>query len=340
MSDNLRGRGIAARPPKDADEAAALGMSVRDLLLRQRWFVREFDPIAALAICEDIAAGKTLAESTMPKIQGRPTTVTFLKWCVRVPELGEVYKVAREIAAHMLEDEALAKARELFRMEKPDSARVSAYNVALSQLRWSAGKRHPKEYSEKAQTSFTVPVTINTSIPLERGGPLEDSDPNAIFTVEATAQVVENGEESEEVPLVYKGTGEAARGGNPFLKMVEVVEQWKELGGLEVAERNRLKAHRDAAMKRRAEGKFPKTTSEINREYNAKNPGKTHAKAKRRVEGSSVSSVAGQQQPGQPEHLAPESGCGEANPGGGAGVRADSGGNAETPDSGKPHRGG
>lgn len=247
-------RAVAGRPPESTDEAAQLGMSMRELMARQRWFVREFDPTVALDICEAIASGATLAESTAPKRAGRPTAATFLKWCVRVPELGEVYKTAREIAAHMLEDEALGKARELFRLEKPDSAKVSAYSVALQQLRWSAGKRHPKEYSEKSQMSFTVPVQINTNIPLERGAPFEDSDPNAIFTIEGTAEVAPPEGAEAPMPKVYQGTGEAAAGGSPFLRMAEVVEQWRDLGGKTKKQRSHERAERKRDAERRAEG--------------------------------------------------------------------------------------
>jgi hypothetical protein len=105
-------------------------------------------------------------------VEGRVTPATFLRWCISYPELGAAFKLAREISGHMLEDEALEMARGLPGLSGPApemSARIRAYDVAMGQLRWSAGKRHPREYGEKAQTTFAVPIQINTSIPLEIG---------------------------------------------------------------------------------------------------------------------------------------------------------------------------
>lgn len=302
---------IAALPPAGGpDEAAQMGMEMRELVARQRWFIREFDPIVALAICEDIASGKTLDASTGAAL-GRVRAETFLRWCVRVPELGEVYKIAREISAHMLEDEALGKARELF-SGTPSQSKVSAYNVALGQLRWSAGKRHPKEYSEKAQTTFTVPVQINTSIPLVRGGELEDSDPNAMFTVEAQM----GGGAAELAP-------EAPPVDNPFARMEAVVEQWKELGGREAHMRKGLDTRRKQRIERlndaeweehRAEGKGKR--HEYFRKYmqrrRAAKKAQELADAQGSVDRDSLSSVGGQLLSGQPEHL--ESGVASADP--------------------------
>lgn len=123
-------------------------------------------------ILEDIADGKTLKEATFPRVPGRVKASTFLYWCLRVPELQEAYRLAREMSGHMLEDEALDLARGLPKLGGPAvevSAKVRAVDVAMNHLRWAAGKRHPKEYGDKAQTTFTVPIQINTSIPLEPG---------------------------------------------------------------------------------------------------------------------------------------------------------------------------
>lgn len=158
--------------------------------------VASWDLQMSLEICEDVAGGKTLTQACGPKTPGRVVPSTFLRWCITIPELGAAFKLAREISGHMLEDEALDMARKLPELSGPApemSAKIRALDVAMGQLRWSAGKRHPREYGDKAQTTFTVPIQINTSIPLEMGkglGPQELADlsreARGEFVVEAT----------------------------------------------------------------------------------------------------------------------------------------------------------
>lgn len=154
-----------------------------------RW-VQKWDPKMSIEICEDVAGGKTLAESCGPKTPGRVKPATFLHWCLTVPELGAVYKLAREISGHMMEDEAVVQARRLIDMKEPTATGVRAIDVAMNQLRWSAAKRNPKEYSDKAALTFTVPIQINTSLPLSPGDDTRGEAPNEAFIVDLQAEQV------------------------------------------------------------------------------------------------------------------------------------------------------
>lgn len=154
------------------------------------------DAKMAVEVLEDIADGRTLKEATAPAVPGRIKASTFLRWVMEEPELGEAYRLAREISGHLLEDEALEYARKLPTLSGPApemSARIRAYDVAINQLRWSAAKRHPKEYGDKAQTTFTVPIQINTSLPMSPGdavspGDLGGQEARGEFVIEVKAE--------------------------------------------------------------------------------------------------------------------------------------------------------
>lgn len=147
-------------------------------------YVSGYDPDVALQICEKIAEGYTLKALTEKNNQwGFPTRETFRRWVLDYPEVSRAYAAAREMSAHALEEEALQMAYELRTGAVPKD-RVRAFDVAMNQLRWSASKRNPRVYSEKAQQNFTVPIQINTSLDLGDGGqPALDS---SVYQIEAT----------------------------------------------------------------------------------------------------------------------------------------------------------
>lgn len=146
-------------------------------------FVTKYDPVLALRICERVAEGETL-KSICEGSSEFPARQTFHRWVVNEPELNRAYAAARELSAHSLEEEALDMARELSSQEVPKD-QIRALDVAMNQLRWSAGKRNARVYSEKAAVSFTVPIQINTTLNLgeqEDTGPSEHPD---VYSLEA-----------------------------------------------------------------------------------------------------------------------------------------------------------
>lgn len=121
----------------------------------------------ALAYCEGIAFGRTLgAIETDP---GMPPKDLFLLWVMKHPEITLAFTRARELSAYSLEDDALHLLRS--RLEKPGTAtELRAADLLVQQIRWSAGKRNPQVFSEKAAVNVSVPIQINTSLDMGGGG--------------------------------------------------------------------------------------------------------------------------------------------------------------------------
>ncbi len=126
-----------------------------------------YRPELALAICERIAGGETL--SSICKSDGMPSAVSFRRWSLARKDLFEAFMAARQLKADALFDEALDMARALA-LEPGTAQRVRAYDVAISQLRWSAGKLNPQRFSERSAVSFVVPIQIVTSLELGQPG--------------------------------------------------------------------------------------------------------------------------------------------------------------------------
>ena len=160
-------------------------------------FVSKYDPTLALRICERVSEGETLA-SICAAGSGLPCRQTFYRWAVNFPELARAYATARELSGHSLEEEALDMARHIRDTRTlHEPATVRAYDVAMGQLRWSASKRNPRIYSERAAMTFTVPIQINTTIDLAGGGGGTPDHPN-VYEVEA--KLVEPHEEDRPPP--------------------------------------------------------------------------------------------------------------------------------------------
>lgn len=129
----------------------------------------KYDPQIALDIVERIAEGELLIEITAA--QARPLTVsrsTFLQWVETVPDLRHAYAVAIKLSAHAMEEKALIAAK--LSADKPGSAtQVSAVSLYVNQLRWSATRRDPQNFSDKGNTQVVVPVNIRTTLDLGTG---------------------------------------------------------------------------------------------------------------------------------------------------------------------------
>lgn len=178
-------------------------------------FVTAYDPTVALEMCEMIAEGKTLKAICEEHKDRFPARQTFHRWVVNNAELARAYAAARELSAHAFEEEALTLAEELAQKRVPKE-QIRAYEVAMNQFRWSAGKRNAAVYSDRNAVKVQVPIQINTTIDLGNESVKQGtSDHPDIYRLEAEITTEEGGVEKwdpkEEAykdaePLVSKKT--------------------------------------------------------------------------------------------------------------------------------------
>ena len=146
---------VADRPEKDK----------RAELPRERVggrFLTAYSPSIALEIVERIAQGETLSKICESETKF-PHQVTFKRWVVNHPELAKAVDAARQLSAMSLEEEALDAAREI-KLKQRDGTQVRAFEVLLQQLRWSAERRDPAIFGNKAPVNVRVPITITTTL--------------------------------------------------------------------------------------------------------------------------------------------------------------------------------
>ena len=169
-----------------------------------------YRPELALAICERIAGGETL--SSICKLDGMPSAVSFRRWALARKDLFEALAAARSLKADALFDEALDLAREL--VIAPGTAqKVRAYDVAMSQLRWSAGKLDPQRFSERSAVSFVVPIQILTTLDLGQEG-AKSRDESNIYEIKAEVVVpVEEAVKDEGEQAGKRVRGKRGKGG-------------------------------------------------------------------------------------------------------------------------------
>lgn len=169
---------MADTPKQDRD----LGLARTEINGR---FLTKYDPRLAIQIIEQIAEGKLLAE-ICTRENGMPHRNTFMKWVSREPELAQAYMAARELSAMTMEEEAIDVSRKL--LADPGTAqRVSAANTLINQLRWSASRRDPKQFGDRAATQITVPIHITTSLDMGGGGGSVAELPD-IYTIDLTPE--------------------------------------------------------------------------------------------------------------------------------------------------------
>ncbi len=144
--------------------------------------ITKYSPDISLRICEAVATGKTLTE--ICKGTGMPNRVSFWRWMMLHKDVREAYNAARELSAQSMEDEALTMARELRAPNEFSSVKVRSYDIAMSQLRWSASRRDPAKYGQRAEKTITVPIQINTTLDL--GG--STTSGQGIYTISAKIQ--------------------------------------------------------------------------------------------------------------------------------------------------------
>jgi hypothetical protein len=86
-----------------------------------------------------------------------------MKWVATMPDLQKAYMAAKSLSAMSMEEEALNTARSQYR-EPGSQNKIRAATLLIDQLRWSATRRDPKQYSEKGSQNIVVPIHINTSL--------------------------------------------------------------------------------------------------------------------------------------------------------------------------------
>lgn len=159
-------------------------------------FVPVYDPSVAMDILEKLADGQLLKEICAQP--GMPHKDTFRRWVVNNPELGRAYEAAIRLSAVSLEEDALQAAREVkIKSKKLTGTEVRAYEVAMSQYRWSAARRDPAKFGERAPANITVPIQINTSLDL--GAKAEQEN---IYTITAKVPSKEDPKQLEDRQLV------------------------------------------------------------------------------------------------------------------------------------------
>jgi len=148
-----------------APEARPRGLSTA--LVPRKWdFEAPVHFKTAFEVCEQIAFGRTLREIELDP--AFPPAELFLVWLMREPNLALAFARARELSAYAMEEEAIFLLRA--KLKAPGTtAELRAAELMVQQLRWSAGKRNPGIFSEKAAVNVTVPVQINTSLDLGKG---------------------------------------------------------------------------------------------------------------------------------------------------------------------------
>ena len=142
--------------------------------------ITKYSPELALKICEKVAEGETL--SVICKGIGMPHRTSFWRWVMLYKDVSVAYQAARELSAQSLEDEALGMARELAGKNSFNTVKVRAMDIAMQQIRWSATRRDPSKFGQKAEKTITVPIQIITSLDL--GG--DNRDTQGIYTITAT----------------------------------------------------------------------------------------------------------------------------------------------------------
>lgn len=123
-----------------------------------------YDPPAAMEICRRVASGELLKD-ICTKANGLPAVGTFQKWCAVYPDVNRAWQAARQLSAQAFEEINLGLAGKLVAEgSTPTAVDIRATEVAMGQYRWSAARRDPAQYGEKAPVNMIVPVHITTSL--------------------------------------------------------------------------------------------------------------------------------------------------------------------------------
>lgn len=163
-------------------------------------FLTAYDPDIAMRIVEKVAEGELLIDICDPKnTDGFPHRTTFNRWVILFPELAKAYHAARQMSAMPFEEKALKLSEEL-RIDPGNGTKVRAYEVALNQLRWSASRRDPSQFGDKANVNIKVPVQIITALNLgQEGGALLEGKAENVYDLSAVVDVESSEVEQEDL---------------------------------------------------------------------------------------------------------------------------------------------
>lgn len=137
----------------------------------------KYTPSRAARVLELVAEGRSprevaaILEAEEPGIGFSIHTIN--NWRISYKEFGLLYEDAWAASAQNLEGEALDIARELIAEGAAHTGTgVKAREVAMNQMKWSAGRRDRRRYGDTAQTVSIVPIQINTTLNLGDGAEL------------------------------------------------------------------------------------------------------------------------------------------------------------------------
>lgn len=154
---------------EDDDSRVNAGVQLPAVKAKTReWSLDDpMDHSAAYEMIEGIAFGRTMRE--LEREPHLPPSNLFLVWVMKNPQLALAFNKAREISGFVLEDEIL----DLLRAghANPDSALKAKHLQLLTEGLWKlASKRNPNVFGDKSTVNVTVPVSINTTLDLGKGG--------------------------------------------------------------------------------------------------------------------------------------------------------------------------
>lgn len=210
----------------------------------------EYSDLHALKICEQIASGKTLKE--LCEQDDMPSIVTVYKWLSLYTPFFDAFHRAKEISALSLEEEALTMARELRDPNDFTGVKVQAYNIAMQQLRWSASRRNPNQYGQRAlDAGGKIAITINTSLNVAQDGRPPTDDQKSIYTIEFNPEATEPETEFEAEPAfeaLDAVTEDVDNGDEAFGVPKTVDHEFKRKGGRPKGTFKGVAGHRKSAM--------------------------------------------------------------------------------------------
>src|SRR5262245_35580534 len=163
--------------------------------IRHGMEVAAYDPEMAAEMVQLLSEGHTLREIGA-RGTGYVSPATFRRWASEHLDLMKAFKLALEVSAYALDEEALARSRQL--AENPISKdHISSLRVLNEQLRWSAARRNPSTFGDKTQVSVQVPIQINTSLDLGQGGLTAAKGATDPYAITATVVDPETGQRNE-----------------------------------------------------------------------------------------------------------------------------------------------
>jgi hypothetical protein len=117
----------------------------------------EYSPQLGEEICLRIAQGESLKK--ICRSPGMPTTGTVVKWVLKNPEFGEMYKFARDVQAELLGDEILDIAKDNTNDKNedgsPNHANVQRSRLEVDTIKWYLARINARKWGDKVTNEVT-----------------------------------------------------------------------------------------------------------------------------------------------------------------------------------------